>query len=330
MQFNEHLRPLIVILGPTAAGKTELAIRLAKKFSAEILSADSRQFYRGMDIGTAKPNSQQLQEIPHHFVDIANPDEIIGLSEFQEMVTRVIEDLHERNKLPFLVGGTGQYIRAVIEGWEIPPQPPNQRLREALSAWGNHIGAEALHEGLRALDPAAADFIQPQNARRTVRALEVIFSTGRKFSEQRVRNSPPYHQLLIGIKRDRQELYERIDRRIEEMVSVGLLEETKKLIDSGYSAELPSFSAIGYREMASVLRGNLSLEEAIVLMKRRTRAYVRRQANWFKESDPRIHWLEEGDKRFENADLLIQSFLSGKGDPDHLHHDGGQNEKNMD
>ena len=302
--------PLVIILGPTAVGKTDLSINLAKAFNGEIISADSRYLYRGMDIGTAKPTPQEKARVPHHLIDVADPDEVWSLALYQSEINRVIEDIHTRGKLPFLVGGTGQYIRAIIEGWNIPPQAPDPRMREVLSAWGEKLGAENLYQKLVLIDPVAAANIEPNNIRRTIRAFEVLFLTGERFSDLRSRQKCPYSVLQIGLRRDRAELYQRIDARIENMVTEGLLDETKKLLEKGYSVDLPSLSAIGYREMVSVLQRQITLDEALVLMKRYTRIFVRRQANWFKENDPKIHWF---DMQENVLNAIIEFINSEKG-----------------
>jgi len=285
---------VIMIVGPTAVGKTDLAISIAKSVNAEIISADSRLFYKGMDIGTAKPTPEQQAQMQHYLVDVAEPNEIWSLSMFQSECQQLINEIHQRGNLPMLVGGTGQYFRALVEGWKIPASEPDHTMRDVLERMGNEIGAEALYEKLQLLDPKAAEKIDPQNLRRTVRALEVIFLTGEKFSAQRRKSDPQYNFWIIGLTRPRPELYERIDERIELMFTNGLVEETKKLLDSGIAAENPNMSAIGYREVAQYIRGEISLGEAKMLMKRKTREFVRRQANWFKLEDPNIHWYTMG------------------------------------
>ena len=288
--------PLILIVGPTAVGKTEISIQLAERLDGEIVSADSRLFYRGMDIGTAKPSPEEKARVPHHLIDIANPDEILSLAIFQKKAKEIIEDIHTRDKLPFLVGGTGQYVRAVTQGWIPPEVKPDEALRKELEQQKDENGIYWLHDELKRLDPEAASKIDARNYRRTIRALEVILTTGKKFSEQRGRSESPYHLITIGLTRPREELYERVDRRIEIMFEDGFIDEVRKLLDTGYSPSLPTMSAIGYRECVSVIKGELSVEQAKAKIRRATRVYVRRQANWFKESDPNIHWfkVEEG------------------------------------
>ncbi len=284
--------PVIVILGPSAVGKTALAMDLAKEFSGEIVSADSRYFYRGMNIGTAKPSAEEMQEIPHHLIDIADPDETISLPQFQAAVYAKIDDILGRNKVPFLVGGTGQYVWGVVEGWLPPRLSPDARLRAVLEDMATHTGAGRIYEMVVLLDPEAARLIDPKNLRRSIRALEVIFSTGELFSKQKLKDSPPYQFKIIGLQRPRAELYGRVDARIDQMISGGLIEETKKLMEAEYDPSLPSMSAIGYKEIYQYLQHAITLEEAIQSTKRRTRVFIRHQANWFKKDDPRIHWFD--------------------------------------
>lgn len=305
MRCPEVPAPLVVILGPTAVGKTELSIRLAERFDGEILSCDSRQFYRGMDIGTAKPTADELARVRHHLIDAYDPDQPRSLADFQSEARAIIADIHKRGKLPLLVGGTGQYVRAVIEDWQMPEQEPDHRLRMALEHWAEQIGKQGLHDRLRTLDPLSADRIQASNVRRTIRALEVILGTGRRFSEQQFRRGSPYSLLKIGLTRPRAELYARIDTRIDQMMRDGLVDEVRGLLEKGYSPDLSTFSAIGYREIIAHLRGEVSVAEAVVLIKRNTREFVRRQANWFKESDASIHWLTVGDSTEEQAAAWI-------------------------
>ena len=283
--------PVIFIVGPTASGKTDAGIRLAKQIGGEIVSVDSRYLYRGMDIGTAKPTVEERQGIPHWLIDVADPDETWSLSLFQKAADEAIRDIYSRGKKPILVGGTGQYVRAILEGWDIPASQPDHRLRMVLEAWGKMIGAEELYRKLALLDPEAASKIEWQNMRRTVRALEVIFTTGKKFSAQRTVKESPYDAVIFGMKRERSELYRRIDLRVDLMIRQGLVEETAALLAKGYPKTLPSMSAIGYKEICDYLHGKTSLEEAAQLIKFRTHNYVRRQANWFKPDDPQIHWI---------------------------------------
>jgi tRNA dimethylallyltransferase len=299
--------PLVVVIGPTAVGKTQLAYEIAQRMDGEIVSADSRLFYRGMDIGTAKPSLELRKKIPHHLIDFADPDESISLRVFQQKADDCIQDIISRKRLPILVGGTGQYIHAVIEGWTIPPQTPDRHMRCVLNDWTDEIGAEEVFEKLKLLDPAAAAKMDYRNQRRTVRALEVILGTGRLFSAQRKKIGTKYSIKMIGLTLPREQLYQRIDDRIENMLANGFVEEVKKLLEKGFSSLLPSMSAIGYREIASYLQKTITLDDAIILIKRRTRQYVRRQANWFKSNDPDIHWISSTPQTFKKVMKFIQS-----------------------
>lgn len=304
-----HRSSLVLLVGPTAVGKTELALQLAQRLNGEIVSADSRLFYRGMDIGTAKPTGEEQARVPHYLIDIADPDEILSLATFQQKALEAIADIHIRNKIPFLVGGTGQYIRAVTEGWTPPEVKPDEKLRDELERIKEEKGAYWLYEKLKNLDPAAAEKIDARNYRRTIRALEVILTTGKKFSQQRGQSESPYHLITIGLARPRAELYERVDQRIEMMFANGFIEEVKGLLSKGYSPSLPTMSAIGYRECVGVIHGEISEEQAKVEIRRATRVFVRRQANWFKESDPDIKWFRVEEGIVDDIEIYIRRML---------------------
>ena len=303
------LTPLVVLVGPTAVGKTELSLQLAQRCNGEIVSADSRLFYRGMDIGTAKPTQEERQRIPHHLIDVANPDEIWSLALFQSQARRLIAEIHSRGRLPILVGGTGQYVRAVTQGWQPPAVQPHPRLRQELELWANEIGSLGLHQRLARLDPGAAQAIDHRNLRRSVRALEVILTTGMPFSQQRGSGENEYDLLILGLQRERGELYQRIDARIEQMIASGLVDEVRGLLAAGYDPQLPSLSAIGYREIIAHLQGKCSLEQAVVEIRRATRNFVRRQANWFKPNDPAIHWLQPHSKTVDDLEQLVKQHF---------------------
>jgi len=302
--------PLIVIVGPTGVGKTEVSIYLAKKMNGEIISADSRTFYRGMDIGTAKPTKEELKLIPHHLVDIADPDQHLNLAVFQQHVDAIIGEIRTRHHIPFLVGGTGQYIRAITNNWSPPTISPDPRLRIIFEELANEKGKDFLHQALRRLDPEAAKIIDPRNLRRTIRALEVIFSTGKRFSSQRIKKPGPNNFIVVGLTRPRLELYARIDRRIDEMFTKGLINEVRSLLSAGYSPDLPSFSAIGYSECINVIAGNFDELDAIEEIKRKTRIYVRRQTNWFKPSDPNIHWFDISSHPLYEIEKFLRSEIN--------------------
>ena len=289
--LQSQISDLLVIVGPTAVGKTALAIDLAQRFEGEIVSADSRQIYREMDIGTAKPTRGERSLAPHHLIDIVAPDEPYTLAQFQADAHAAIDGVLECGKLPFLVGGTGLYIRAVVEGLRIPRVAPNGELRAQLAAQESG----ALYERLRALDPDAAARIDSRNVRRTIRALEVCLTTGKRFSELGRASPPPYRITQIGLTMNRPELYARIDARVDRMMEQGLVAEVKALVRQGYSWNLPSMSGLGYREMGAYLRGEVPLDEAVLNIKRNTRDFVRRQYAWFRLKDERIRWFGGAD-----------------------------------
>lgn len=301
---------LVAIVGPTGVGKTEIAIQLAESLNGEIVSADSRLLYRGMDIGTAKPSLADRARVPHHLIDVADPDEIWSLAVFQDAAQKAIADVHSRGRLPILVGGTGQYVRAILEGWAPPKLAGQPRLRAALQDWAEEIGKDGLHDRLRRLDAESASSIDPRNVRRIIRALEVIFSTGRKFSEARARTDTPYRMLQIGLTRPRPALYQRIDDRIAAMLDAGWLDEVRTLVAKGYSHDLPSMTAIGYKQLLAHLEGKTTMDEAVAETKHATRMFVRRQANWFKKKDPEIHWFEAGNaKTVSNIEKMVRGFI---------------------
>ena len=304
-----NLIPLVVILGPTGVGKSEIAIKLADRFNGEIVSADSRLFYRGMDIGTAKPTVEERLQVPHHLIDVADPDNLWSLGIFQREANSSIKEIYLKQHLPFLVGGTGQFVHSIIEGWSIPAVEPNPHIRGVLTQWAEYIGPVELHKKLAILDPEAAIAIDPSNSRRTIRALEVILTTGKRFSDQKKRGDIFYNLLLLGLICPRTELYQRIDERISRMIDSGFVEEVLRLLDRGYSPELPTLTAIGYGEIVATIQGKISLNEAIILIKRRTRVLVRRQANWFKENDPRIHWYQTGKTTLVDMQETINKWL---------------------
>jgi len=310
VNINKARPPLVVILGPTAVGKTETSIQLAERFNGEIVSADSRLFYRGMDIGTAKPIPTEQGRVPHHLIDVAEPDETWSLAQFQNAAQAAIAQIHQHERLPFIVGGTGQYIHAITQGWQIPEVAPNPLLRYVLEKWALEVTPAGLHDRLAVLDPQASKAIDPRNVRRTIRALEVILSTGKRFSSQRKLASSPYNILQLGLSRPRLELYARIDQRIQAMLQQGFVEEVRRLLQRDYSPDLPTMSAIGYHEICMFLLGKMSIDEAILLMKRRTRVFVRRQSNWFKLDDPDIHWFQCGVQTLGEIEQTIQSWLN--------------------
>lgn len=280
--------PLLVLLGPTSVGKTSVSLMLARHFAGEIVSADSRLIYRGMDVGTAKPTPAEREAVPHHLIDITEPDQPFSLALYQELAYAAIEGILARGRLPILVGGTGQYVWAVVEGWGIPRVSPQPALRAALLALGQDEASRWLH----CLDPEAADRIDSRNLRRVVRALEVTLVSGRPISQLQQKRKPPHHVTIVGLTCERRQLYARIDRRVDQMMATGLLEEVRALRAAGYDARLPAMSSLGYRELWRYLEGKCSLEEAVERIKFETHRFARQQYTWFRLDDSRIRWFD--------------------------------------
>jgi tRNA dimethylallyltransferase len=295
---------LVTVVGPTAAGKTALSIELADRLNGEIVSADSRQIYRYMDIGTAKATAEERARVPHHLIDVVDPDQVLTLAEYQARAYGAIEDIAARGKLPLLVGGTGQYVAAVVEGWRIPEVPPQPALRAALEAEAAERGSEALHARLAELDPPAAARIDHRNVRRVIRALEVCLTTGQPISELQRKSPPPYRLTQIGVTRERTALYERIDRRVDAMVAAGLVDEVAGLVARGYGWELPAMSGLGYRQIGQFFAGEVTLDEAIALIKKGTRRFTQQQHNWFRLDDPAIRWVD--GEEADGARLVVE------------------------
>jgi tRNA dimethylallyltransferase len=304
------LPPLLVVVGPTAVGKTALSVSLAEAVGGEIVSADSRQVYRGMDIGTAKASPEERARVPHHLLDVVEPDETLSLAQFQEMAYAAIGDILRRGRVPFLAGGTGQYVMAVVEGWQIPRVPPDADLRRQLYHQAEEEGAEALHARLGILDPVAAQRIDSRNVRRVVRALEVCLITGRPISELQRKSPPPYRILRIGLWLPRPLLFRRIDQRVERMLAAGLEEEVRGLVAEGYGFDLAAMSGVGYGQFAPYLRGRATLEDVVREIKRTTRRFVRHQGNWFRQDDPHIKWFEALPDPFPAVSELVRRFLA--------------------
>jgi len=298
-------RRLIAIVGPTATGKTALAVRLAERLGGEIIGADSRQVYRHMDVGTAKPTAEERALAPHHLIDVVDPDEPFSLGVWLELAQAALDDVWSRGKQPLLAGGTGQYVWALLEGWRVPRVPPNPEFRTRV---GDRDAAE-LFEGVRRVDPAAAARIGPANRRRLIRALEVYEATGRPISFWQTRERPGFEATVIGLRLPREELYRRIDERVDGMIAAGLIDETRRLLAMGCARELPSMSGIGYKEACAHLAGELTSAEAAARTKTETHRLARHQNSWFKPSDPRIHWLDGGESAVGEALRLIESEL---------------------
>jgi len=302
-------RPLIVIVGPTAVGKTQLALRLGEELGGEVISADSRQIYRGMDIGTAKPTAEERRKVPHHLVDLIEPHEGFTLVQYQEMAYEAIDEVLSRGRLPFLVGGTGLYVKALVEGFTIPRVKPKMARRKALLKEAGERGAEALHARLKEVDPAAAARIDPRNVRRVVRALEVYEATGQPISRLQRKEPPPYRILKMGLTMERKALYQCIDERVDRMMEKGFLEEVKGLEEKGYGYDLPAMSGLGYKQLGLYLRGEADLAEAVRMIKSETRRFVRQQYKWFRLDDETIHWIEVDGDPYARARAMVEAFL---------------------
>ena len=304
-------KPLLTIIGPTAVGKTGLAIEIAKLIGGEIVGADSRQIYRQMNIGTAKPTWEQQAQIPHHLIDVVEPDENLTLAQYQRLARKTIEDIHRRERVPMVVGGTGQYVTALVEGWSIPEVAPNEALRQALEVFAAEEGAEALHKRLETLDPTAAANIDYRNVRRVVRALEVCIETNQPISELQRKHPPDYDMLHIGVTMEREALYAQADLRIDMMMADGFLAEVQQLLKVGYSRKLPSMSGLGYAELTSYLLDEVQLDEAVSRTKHNTHDFIRRQYTWFRGHDPGIVWHNMQTDQFEQVVETISRWQRG-------------------
>ncbi|MGO0123345.1 tRNA (adenosine(37)-N6)-dimethylallyltransferase MiaA [Desulfothermobacter acidiphilus] len=282
--------PLVVITGPTATGKTAVAIEVALRLKGEIISADSMMVYRGMDIGTAKPSLEERRGVPHHLIDVVEPDQHFSVGAFQAMVQELIPAIHQRGHWPLLVGGTALYLRAVIDGYTLAVEA-NRELRQRLLEEARRLGTAHFYEQLRAIDPQAAAKIHPHDRKRLVRALEIYYQTGKPPSELQRQAPPPYRVLMFGLHLPRTELYRRIEQRVDAMIAAGLVEEVRRLLERGISPQATSMQGLGYKEIAAYLRGEVSWEQALYLLKRNTRRFAKRQLTWFRR-DPRIRWLD--------------------------------------
>ena len=290
------MRRLVAVVGPTAAGKSALALTLARRFGGEIVNADSRQVYRGMDIGTAKPSPDTRTLLPHHLYDIADPADAYSLALYRRDALATLEDIWFRGELAWLVGGTGQYIWALLEAWQVPDVAPQPPLRVELAAVADRDGPEALHARLRAVDPEAADRIDARNVRRVIRALEVYEVTGRPISDWQARGVPDFDFRILGVQCEEKELIWRINRRTEAMFASSLVEETQALLDAGVPPDASALSSIGYAEALREICGEITRDKAIELTKRSTRRLARRQRQWFRPQDRRIAWASDADE----------------------------------
>lgn len=301
--------PLLVILGPTATGKTELSLHVAKKINGEIISADSMQIYRDMDIGTAKVKQEIRNEIPHHMIDIISPEEEFSVAEYQEMVDELISSIHKQNKFPIMVGGTGLYIKAVIEGFLLPDMEKDPGLRKKLRTEASKYGNKHVHNKLKEVDPPLAEKLHPNDLRRVIRGIEICHQTGKTKTEyiREQKNKPDrYNALKIGLTRNRNKLYERINKRVDIMLKKGLITEVENL-QKKYKLSKTARQALGYKEIISYLNGKIDKKEAINEIKQGTRHLAKKQLTWFKR-DERINWINLSQTSIKEAQNNLLSL----------------------
>ena len=303
------MKCLIAIVGPTGVGKSALGLSIAQRFHGEIINSDSRQIYRHMDIGTAKPSETDISTVPHHLFDIISPDQPYSLAHYQKSALGTISRVQERTKIPVLVGGSGQYVWSVIENWQIPEVAPDTEFRERMVKMANEQGGDFLYQQLKVIDPVAAQKMLPGNLRRVIRALEIYEKTGDKPSELQTKRGHDYPVKIIGLTCDRKLLYDRINLRTDRMMESGLVDEVKRLIKMGYTPVLPSMSSLGYRQITGHLTGSMSLKEAVQAIKYETHRFARNQYAWFRLNDTRISWFETADEVNEKINYTIDSFL---------------------
>lgn len=301
-------QPLIILTGPTAVGKTKMSVALAKAVGGEIISADSMQVYRQMDIGSAKIRPEEMEGIRHYLIDVLDPDEPFHVVRFQEMAKAAMAEIYGRNKIPILAGGTGFYIQAVLYDIDFAENGREGDYRRELEGLAREKGAEFLHDMLRQVDPRSADEIHARNVKRVIRALEYFRQTGEKISEHNLRQrekESPYNFAYFVLNDRRQRLYGRIDRRVDEMLSEGLLEEVERLKARGYTRDMVSMQGLGYKEMLDYLDGRCTLEEAVTVIKRDTRHFAKRQLTWFKRERD-VVWLDKEEAGYDEEVLLKQ------------------------
>ena len=299
---------LLAIVGPTAVGKSALALRFAKRIDGEAVNADSRQVYRYMDVGTAKPSPEDRAAVPHHLIDVIDPDEDYSLALFLRQASEAIRNVKRRSKLPILVGGTGQYVWGLLEGWQVPEVPPDPELRRCLEERARLEGPGSLYQELSNLDPAAAGRIDARNVRRVIRALEVHYASSDRQRSGPRKAAPPYRTKVLGLTLERSALYQRIDQRVDTMMASGWVEEVQALLDRGYSPELPSLSSLGYGELVQYLNGDLTLEAAAERIKNRSHGFARHQYAWFRLNDERISWFDASEG-FDQAEAEVARWL---------------------
>ena len=301
-------QPLIILTGPTAVGKTKMSLALARAVDGEIISADSMQVYRQMDIGSAKIRPEEMEGVRHHLIDVLDPDEAFHVVRFQEMAKAAMEEIFERKKIPILAGGTGFYIQAVLYDIDFAENGGDKAYRRELEELARKQGGEVLHAMLAQADPKSAEEIHARNVKRIIRALEYFHQTGEKISEHNLRQrekESPYNFAYFVLNDQRQRLYERIDRRVDEMLSSGLVEEVSRLRAQGFTRDMVSMQGLGYKEMLDYLEGHCSLEEAVTVIKRDTRHFAKRQITWFKR-EREVIWLDKEQADYDEGALLEQ------------------------
>jgi tRNA dimethylallyltransferase len=308
---------VIAIVGPTAVGKSEVGLHLARHFPLEIISADSRQVYRYMDIGTNKPSLAERALVPHHIIDVVDPDEDFGLATYHQLAFEALKAIQQRGKLPLLVGGTGLYVWSLVEGWKIPQVPPDRETRRRLETRAKQEDGRSLYRELQNIDPAAAQKMDPRNIRRVVRALEIYYATGQPPSQLQRKEEPSFPVLVIGLTEERSQLYRRIDTRADKMIQQGLVEEVQQLLEKGYSPSLPSMSGIGYKQIVQFVRGEMTLPEAVDKIKHESHRLARHQYAWFRLNDSRIRWFDVAETEgkasivvMDEIKALIEGFVS--------------------
>lgn len=300
------MRPLIVLTGPTAVGKTALSIELAKMVGGEILSADSMQVYRGMDIGSAKIRPREMQGVPHHLVDVLDPVQEFNVVVFQKLCRQAMEGIYGRGHIPILTGGTGFYIQALLRDIDFTENEENTEYRRQLEQLAAVKGSQVLHEMLTAVDPAAAQAIHAHNIKRMIRALEFHYLTGEKISEHNEREAErqsPYRYCYFVLNDDREKLYQRIEIRVDQMLEEGLVEEVRRLMDQGCRRDMVSMQGLGYKEILDYLEGDITLEEAVYRIKRDTRHFAKRQLTWFRREKDVI-WINKPDFGYDDRKIL--------------------------
>ncbi|HLF85933.1 MAG TPA: tRNA (adenosine(37)-N6)-dimethylallyltransferase MiaA [Nitrospiria bacterium] len=313
-------KPIIVLAGPTSVGKSKIALYLARQLSADIISADSRQVYRGMNIGTAKPAMEDMKEIRHHMVDIVNPDERFSAGRYKDMVSSIISGMHEDGMMPLIVGGTGLYIKAVVYGlWEGPSA--DWELRRRLKEEELLHGDGYLYGRLSILDPDSARDIHPKDIAKIIRALEVFYKTGRPLAQFHRLNpfsGDMYEPVMVGLRRGREDLYRRIGQRVERMIEEGLIDEVRALLDKGYGEDLGAMKGLGYKQIVDYLEGRCTIDEAIGLIKRDTRRYAKRQFTWFNR-DRSIRWIDIDEWEAESVTFeKTMELISGTVDTGYI------------